>query len=196
MPLDYAALSLRPLAPGARIRAATPHGGDRPTLESRALRFMTDFAVVPVATIEPETPLPDANQYMMRRGVRSLLVVDGVGRVVGIVTANDILGERPLQAALERSVPSAEVAVREVMTPAERIEVLPMESLLDARVGHVVATLQRAGRQHALVVERGGEGDVVRGVFSLTQIASELGVVIESGSVASTFAEIEQALAH
>jgi ferric-dicitrate binding protein FerR (iron transport regulator) len=71
-----------------------------------------------------------------------------------------------------------------------------MESLLDARVGHVVATLQRAGRQHALVVDRGGEGDVVRGVFSLTQIASELGVVIESGSVASTFAEIEQALAH
>jgi CBS domain containing-hemolysin-like protein len=195
MPLDYAALPLRRLASGARIRAATPHGADRPTLESRALRFMTDFAVVPAAIVEPEMPLPDANQYMKRRGVRSLLVVDGAGRVVGIVTANDILGERPLQAALERSVRSAELAIREVMTPAERIEVIPMESLLDARVGHVVATLQRAGRQHALVVERSSEGDVVRGVFSLTQIASELGVVIESGSVASTFAEIEQALA-
>jgi signal-transduction protein with cAMP-binding, CBS, and nucleotidyltransferase domain len=194
MSLDYAALPLRRLSPGARIRAATPHGGDRPTLESRALRLLTDFAVVPAATIEPDAPLQEANQYMMRRGVRSLLVVDRAGRLAGIVTATDVLGERALQTALERSVRRAELAVREVMTPADRIEVLPMDALLDARVGHVVATLQRAGRQHALVVEHGPEGDVVRGVFSLTQIASELGVVIESGSVASTFAEIEQAL--
>jgi hypothetical protein len=177
MSLNYAALPLRALAPGARIRAATPHGGERLTLESRALRVLTDFAVVPAAT-----------------GVRSLLVVDPGGRVVGIVTANDILGERSIQTALERNVPGAELAVRELMTPADRIEALPLESLLDARIGHVVATLQRAGRQHALVVERSSEGDVVRGIFSLSQIASELGITIEAAGVASTFAEIEQAL--
>jgi hypothetical protein len=114
--------------------------------------------------------------------------------VVGIVTANDILGERSIQTALERNVPGAELAVRELMTPADRIEALPLESLLDARIGHVVATLQRAGRQHALVVERSSEGDVVRGIFSLSQIASELGITIEAAGVASTFAEIEQAL--
>lgn len=195
MPLDYAALPLRSLASGARIRGATLHGGERLTLESRALRVMTDFAVVPAATVEPGMPLGEANEYMIRRGVRSLIVVDG-GRVAGIITANDILGERPLQAALERNVPRAEVAVREVMTPAERMDALPLESLLDARIGHVVATLQRAGRQHALVVERGSDGDVVRGIFSLSQIAAELGITIESAGVASTFAEIERALAH
>jgi CBS domain-containing protein len=194
MPLDYAAIPLRPLAPGARIRAATPHGGERPTLESRALRVLTDFAVVPAATVEPGVPVREANEYMIRRGVRSLLVVDPGGRVAGIVTANDILGERLIQTALERKVPSAELAVREVMTPADRMDVLPLESLLDARIGHVVATLQRAGRQHSLVVERGAEGDVVRGIFSLSQIAAELGITIEAAGVASTFAEIEQAL--
>jgi CBS domain containing-hemolysin-like protein len=129
-------------------------------------------------------------------GVRSLLVVDAAGRIEGIVTANDILGERPLQAALERGVRSAELAVREVMTPAERVEALPLDSLLDACVGHVVATLQRAGRQHALVVERAGEGDVVRGIFSLSLIGAELGITLEYTGVASTFAEIERALAH
>lgn len=195
MPLDYAALPLRPLASGARIRGATLHGGERLMLESRALRVLTDFAVVPAATVEPGMRLGEANEYMIRRGVRSLIVVDG-GRVVGIITANDILGELPIQAALERNVPRAEVAVREVMTPAERMEALPLESLLDARIGHVVATLQRAVRQHALVVERGAEGDVVRGIFSMSQIAAELGITIESAGVASTFAEIERALAH
>jgi len=194
MSLDYAALPLRPLVRGARIRAATPHGGERPTLESRALRLMTDFAVVPAAAVEPGMALHEANQYMIRRGVRSLLVVDAAGRIEGIVTANDILGERPLQVALERGVRSAELAIREVMTPAERMEALPLESLLDARVGHVVATLQRAGRQHALVVERAGEGDVVRGIFSLSQIAAELGITLEYAELASTFAEVEAAL--
>jgi hypothetical protein len=52
------------LARGARIRAATPHGGERPTLESRALRLMTDFAVVPAAAVEPGMALHDANQYI------------------------------------------------------------------------------------------------------------------------------------
>jgi CBS domain-containing protein len=184
MPLNYAALPLRSLASGARIRGATPHGGERLTFESRALRVLTDFAVVPAATVEPGMPLGEANEYMIRRGVRSLIVVDGAGRVAGIITANDILGERPIQAALERNVPRAEVAVREVMTPADRMEALPLESLLDARIGHVVATLQRAGRQHALVVERGADGDVVRGIFSLSQIAAELGITIESAGVA------------
>jgi CBS domain-containing protein len=194
MSLNYAALPLRALAPGARIRAATPHGGERLTLESRALRVLTDFAVVPAATVEPGMSVRDANEYMIRRGVRSLLVVDPSGRVVGIVTANDILGERSIQTALERNVPGAELAVRELMTPSDRMEALPLESLLDARIGHVVATLQRAGRQHALVVERSGDGDVVRGIFSLSQIAAELGITIEAAGVASTFAEIEQAL--
>lgn len=194
MSLNYAALPLRALAPGARIRSATPHGGERLTLESRALRVLTDFAVVPAATVEPGMSVREANEYMIRRGVRSLLVVDPGGRVVGIVTANDILGERSIQTALERNVPGAELAVRELMTPADRMEALPLESLLDARIGHVVATLQRAGRQHALVVERSSEGDVVRGIFSLSQIAAELGITIEAAGVASTFAEIEQAL--
>jgi CBS domain-containing protein len=194
MTLDYAALPLRPLEKGARLRGAAPHSGERLTLDSRALSVMTDFSIVPAATIEPDASLDDANRSMIRRGVRSLIVVDHDRRVLGIVTANDVLGERPMQIALERNVKHHEILVREIMTPSERIEALPIDALLDAKIGHLVATLRKAGRQHALVVERGPGGDVVRGIFSLTQIAAQLGISIEASAVAGTFAEVEAAL--
>lgn len=192
---DYAALPLRALRPGARLRAPSAQSGERLTLDSRALSIMTDFAIVPAATITTGATVDEANQYMIRRGVRSLIVVDAAERVVGIVTATDVLGEQPIQAALEKALPRAEVPVRDIMTPLERMEALPIESLLDARIGHVVATLQRAGRQHALVVDAGPQGDVIRGTFSLTQIAAELGIILESAPVAASFAEVEAALA-
>jgi CBS domain-containing protein len=195
MTLNYAALPLRPLRSGARLRTATPHSGERLTLDSRALTVLTDFAVVPAATIEPQTSVDDANRTMVRRGVRSLIVIDPGHRVIGIITATDVLGERPMQIALERNVRHDEILVREVMTPLDRTEGLPLESLLDAKIGHVVATLRKAGRHHALVVETAEGCDVVRGIFSLSQIASDLGISLEANAVAGTFAEVEAALA-
>ncbi len=194
MTLNYAALPLRSLGKTTQLRAATPHSGERLTLDSRALSVMTDFAIVPAATIEPDASVDDANRSMIRRGVRSLVVVDHDRRVLGIVTATDVLGERPMQAALARNARHDEVLVREIMTPNERMEALPLEALLDAKIGHLVATLSKAGRQHALVVEKGSAGDVVRGIFSLTQIAAQLGIAIEANAVAGTFAEVEAAL--
>jgi CBS-domain-containing membrane protein len=191
---DYSALPLRALQPGTRLRTASAHGGERLTLDSRALSIMTDFAVVPAATIAPGATVDEANQYMIRRGVRSLIVVDAAQRVLGIVTATDLLGEQPIQAALERALPRAEIPVRDIMTPIDRMEALPIESMLDARIGHLVATLQRTGRQHALVVESGPQGDVIRGTFSSTQIAAELGITVEVVPVAASFAEVEAAL--
>ena len=70
-----------------------------------------------------------------------------------------------------------------------------MEALIDARIGHVVTTLERAGRHHGLVVEAGPHGDVVRGIFSLTQIAAQLGINLDVATVAESFAEVEAALA-
>jgi hypothetical protein len=126
--------------------------------------------------------------------VRSLIVVDHARCVLGIITATDVLGERPMQVAREHGVKHHEVPVREVMTPLDRMEALPIDALIDAKIGHVAATLHRAGRQHALVIESAPDGDTVRGIFSLTQIAAELGISIEARPVAATFAEVEAAL--
>jgi hypothetical protein len=86
--------------------------------------------------------------------------------------------------------------VRDVMTPQERLEVLSMSEVRAAKVGHVVSTLQKAGRQHAMVVDYDERGrQTVRGLFSTTQIARQLGVAIQTSEIARTFSEIESMLA-
>ena len=58
------------------------------------------------------------------------------------------------------------------------------------------ATLKAAGRQHAVVVDVDEQGrQKVRGIFSASQIARQLGVVIQTTEIARTFAEVEAMLA-
>ena len=157
---------------------------------------MTDLRQIPAATIDLEAPVDAANRFMIRRGVRLLLVSDDERRVLGLITSNDILGEKPVQFALEHRIKRQEIRVRDIMIPCERLEVLNYADLIHAEVGHVVATLQHAGRQHALVSDLGGDGktETVRGIFSASQIARQLGVAIQTSEVAQTFAEIGAAL--
>lgn len=163
---------------------------------SPALAVMTDLRKIPAATIDPQAPLDAANRFMIRRGVRLLLVTDDDRRVLGLITANDILGEKPVQFGLERGIKRQDILVRDIMTPSARLEVLLYADLARAEVGHIVATLKHSGRQHALVVDDAGDDGVqaVRGIFSASQIARQLGVAIQTTEVAQTFAEIGAAL--
>jgi len=165
-------------------------------LDSSAVEVMTDLRLVAAATIDSEVQIDRANQIMIARGVRSLIVVDARGDVVGLVTARDIHGERPMRAVRERGVTHEELRVREVMTPREEVEVLEMSDVLRATVGQVLETLKQSGRQHALVVDHDplSGRQMARGVFSISQIARQLGVPIHHTEVARTFAEIEAAI--
>ncbi len=207
MERNYQALPIRELGAAAGFRRPTqPPPAARVTPESPALQVMTDLARVSPATIRPQAPLSGANQFMITRGVRLLLAVDDHENVVGVITATDILGERPMLAATERGLRRDELTVADVMTPASRVEVIALADVEGARVGHVLETLRRAGRQHALVVdfdeipagrplERPSRRSMVRGIFSISQIARQLGVALPAGGeVARTFSEIEAAI--
>ena len=206
MDRQYPALPIRELGDGAGFRRPTQSQAARVDLESPALEAMTDLMRASPATIRPQAPIGGANQFMIARGVRLLLVVDDRESVLGVLSATDILGERGFQASIEQHTKRDDLTVADLMTPAGDVEVLALADVEGARVGHVLETLRRSGRQHALVVEQDviparGSLDkplrrtMVRGIFSLSQIARQLGVAIQtSGEVARTFAEIESAL--
>lgn len=193
---DYAPLPAALLEAGAGYAQPTQAVPEKVTLDDVALGVMTDLARVTAVIILAGDTLDEAHRRMIQRGVRLLLVVDEDRRVVGLITATDILGEKPVLYASERGLRRGEVLVRDIMTPRERLEVLSLADVRAARVGHVVATLRKAGRQHAVVVEQDDRGrQRVRGLFSATQIARQLGVSLQTAEIARTFAEIEASLA-
>jgi CBS-domain-containing membrane protein len=157
---------------------------------------MTDLSRVAAVSTRPNATIDEAHHAMHAHRVRALFVVDDQSSVLGLITATDVLGEKPILLAQQRGIRHDEVLVHEMMTPADQLEAMELGDVLRARVGDVVASLKRSGRQHALVIETAGDPAsptcTVRGIFSVTQIARLLGLPPEPGhGLARTFAEIE-----
>ena len=187
----YAPLTLSPLAPGARI--AQPSMPGRVTLDDPAFAVMTDLREVSAATTRPEETIDTAHAIMIRRGVRLLFVLDDDNSVAGVITATDLLGEKPMRFAQARGVSHAEILVEDIMTPAPRLQALSLLDVAQMRVGHIVATLKAVNRRHLTVAEDGGNR--IRGLFSASQVARQLGMELTTFEIAQTFADIEAALA-
>lgn len=196
MTRTYSPIPTSPLQKGATFhkpRQVMPdHVGD----DDPALRVMTDFQIVTAYTIFPLETIEEARAKMIHRGVRMLLVVDDMNQILGLITATDLTGEKPMQVVQNQGIRHSDVMVKDIMTPRERLEVLCMDDVQKACVGDIAATLKAHGRQHALVVDRAGDrSQMLRGMFSVSQIGKLLGARVETIEVARTFAEIGAELA-
>jgi CBS-domain-containing membrane protein len=193
--VSYKHLPFRSLKAGAGFYQ--PSTRQLVQVDSPAIEVMTDLQLIRAATVGPEATLAMATQAMIARGVRLLLVVNTDDEIVGLITARDTMGERPIKFIQQNGGKHGDLKVRDCMTSINTIEVLALSDVLRAEVGHIVATLKNAGRQHALVVETHPSTgkDSVRGIFSITQIGRQLGMTLQAFEVAKTFAEIEVALA-
>ncbi len=156
-------------------RAGLRHPPALPELvypDSPALSVMTSFDSVWPVTTTPDVPIAQALEAMKGAGVRLLLVRDPDSGIVGVVSAGDLMGERPVRIAEELRIPRSEIRVHQVMTPRDAVRVLDLRSVRDARVGHILATLDALGRQHVLVVEseEATGAQTIVGLFSRTHI--------------------------
>lgn len=190
----YKPLAFRELKPGASFHQPSTY---KPVqADSPAIEVMTDLQRISAATTPPDATLAQATQTMVARSVRLLLVTNPLGEILGLITARDTMGDRPIKFIQEHGGKHADLKVRDCMTPIERVQVLAMSDVLRAEVGHIVATLESVGRQHAMVVDidhLSGE-ETVRGIFSISQIGRQLGVPLQQFEVATTFAEIRATL--
>jgi len=187
---EYSPLPLALLAPGARV--TEPAAPGHVTLDDPAFAVMTDLREVHAACTSPEELVDRAQARMVERGVRLLFVLDDDASIVGLITTTDLLGEKPMRVTATRGVTHAELIVADLMTPAARLDSLTFQDVSQMRVGHIVATLKAIRRQHLLVSE--ADGKRVRGIFSATQLARQLGMPLQTFEVAQTFADIEAAL--
>ncbi|MDD2885399.1 MAG: CBS domain-containing protein [Dechloromonas sp.] len=166
--------------------------------ESPAIEAMTDFSRVNVVSTAETATIDQANAQMISRGVRLLMVLNKDESVVGLITARDILGEKPMQLVQARGGKREDLTVLDLMTPIASIDTLYLNEVLNATVADILDALKKLGRQHILVEDTDPSTGLprVRGLFSATQIGRVLGVPVLGFDLPRTFAEIEAALAN
>lgn len=87
----------------------------------RRVKRSESFVVENPVTIPPDTRLSDARHRMAEADIGGLVVADGSGRLLGLLTRRDIL-----------LAPSGSMLVEEVMTPRNRLIVAPADEPLDS----------------------------------------------------------------
>lgn len=196
MDRNYSVIPSAPLHKGATFHKPRQFLPEQVSMDDPMSAVMTDFKVVTAYTIFPLETIEAAREKMIHRGVRMLLVVDDMNQILGLITSTDLTGEKPMQVVQTQGIRHSDVMVKDIMTPRERLQVLCVDDLQSARVGDVVTTLKAHGRQHALVVERTQDrAQILRGMFSISQINRQLGTQVETLGVAGTFAELGAELA-
>ena len=151
------------------------------TLASPALTAMTDFCCEGPAVTTADRHIDDALRDMITIGIRALLVVEGES-VLGLITANDIMGERPilfLQSPLCAGSPCrhSDIHVADVMTGVMDLQTLPFDWVERATIATVVERFMNCDQSHLVVVSVPGKdgSSTLRGLFSRTRLERDLG---------------------
>jgi predicted transcriptional regulator len=192
---DYQSLSYGSLPSGTLISNGRPAGSVDVSLDDAAISMMTDFSHTRPFATTANTSIEDIDAKMIACGVRLLFVAERDEVLLGLVTYNDIYGEKPLQYIREHGGKREEITALDIMTPMSRLESLQLSDISRARVGDIVETMKTSGRQHVLVSEEQTDGSqTISGMFSSTQIEKQLKIKIELSPRANTFADLERAL--
>lgn len=165
--------------------------GDLPEvvhLSDHAMHVMSDLRRVKAVTLPMTASIEEALIKMHASGVHMLLVMNDDQKIVGIVSSQDILGEKPLLIIQEKKISRQDVTIGMVMTHDEKIVTIPLHEVFMAKVGNVLQTLKEANQYYALVVETDPQsgGQKVRGIFSLTTICRQLDIDINPADLMAT----------
>lgn len=166
------------------------------TMDDPAIEAMTDLQKVPAYTINALATIGEANEKMISCGVRLLFVTDPEGRLFGLITATDISGGKPLTYLNGHGGNRDSILVQDIMTNRDDLEAVTLEAVEHACVGDVVESLRHCKRQHMLVFETYSDESrqLIRGIFSSTQIEKQLGMKLNRSGQANTFVELEKAI--
>lgn len=94
-----------------------------------AINVMTDLTRISAIGVRSHTPMDIANAKMIHYGVSMLLVIDGSDLIVGLLTANDVLGEKPMRHLQNFGGTYAAIKVSDLMTPIRELDAVGIEEV-------------------------------------------------------------------
>lgn len=174
----------------------TPEALRQPgSLHSPALEVMTDFEQVQPVQVSEGMQIDEALEHMKAQHVRLLFANDNRQQLSGIVSAADIVGDKPMAVMHKQGMSRDQVEVRHLMLARAQIRALTYEQVESAKIGDVMITLKGSGDQHVLVTDVSLAGvKRVRGIISASDISRYLRISFDVMYQAKSFSEIERVI--
>ena len=137
-----------------------------------ALSVMTDFRERASVTIAETATIDAAIEHMKHAGVRCAFAIDEARRVVvGLITAYDIMGEKPMRHMQETGSPRHSVLVREIMQGVPEWRVADIKDIEQTTVASVSQLFDQTGLTHIPVMETDERGEQrLRGLLSGSKV--------------------------
>jgi predicted transcriptional regulator len=137
-----------------------------------ALSVMTDFRERACVTVLETAMIDEALEHMKHTGVRSAFAVhDHCDTVIGLITAYDVLSEKPLQHMQFAGTPRREVLVRDIMQRVSDWRIADIKQIERATVATVAEMFAKTGLTHVPVMETSSVGQQrLRGLLSAAKV--------------------------
>jgi signal-transduction protein with cAMP-binding, CBS, and nucleotidyltransferase domain len=148
-------------------------------LKDSAKSIFIDFTKVMPVLVTPQTTI-DAALYEMHAKQVQMLLIQEQGNVVGLISQEDLLSERPIQLMHEKNLTRAETTIDLLMKPRHEILVIDATHLQTAQVGHIINTIKQNATQYIFVIEEVDDKHLIKGLFSASQIGKQLHIDITS----------------
>lgn len=145
-------------------------------LEDSAFSVMIDFTRNSPHVISPEVSMDQAIREMEISGAHLLLVINQNGGFEGVLTSENVWGEKPIQIIQARRIHRDQVTVKMLMVPLSEMIAINFDLLKNACVGHIVKTLSEHHKHYAIVLRANEKTktNCLQGVFTRAQLSKQL----------------------
>jgi CBS domain containing-hemolysin-like protein len=142
-----------------------------------ALSVMTDFRERASVTVAETSGVDAALEHMKHTGVRCAFAIDAARKVVvGLVTAYDIMSEKPMRHMQAVGTTRDDVLVRDIMQKLTELRVVDVKDLERATVAALARLFDETRLTHMVVVETSDKGEQrLRGLLSAAKVKRLLG---------------------
>ncbi len=142
------------------------------TANDPAMLVMTDFHWHSSVTVSENSTIDAALDHMKHTGVRCAFVIDGkMSTVVGMITAYDISGEKPLQYMRLASISRADILVKYIMQKIDDWHVADLKDIENVTVADVLKVFTDADVTHIPVMETNSNNEQrLRGLLSFAKV--------------------------
>lgn len=149
-----------------------------------AFMAMVDFKKMTPNTILQSTDLETAQHEMEFHGTHFMLVLNDQDQLIGVITASDLLGEKPIKVASSTGLTHNNIPVDRLMTQITDVPALDIDAVSYARVAHIIKTLHEIKSPYALVLKQiDNDTQKLRGYFSTSQMSKQLHRNVRLGAI-------------